>query len=279
MSSFQCRGSIAWAALVIALIASSPADAQVVVPPGVAVVPGVGVIPGVVVAPSMPPEPPCLANFYIGYWYDVANQAHAEKQLRYLHGKIERDAERGDQAAVERDRSRIYYNKYRVAVAEALIRINLQEQPVYYPPPLCLDPYTRAALGDVARPPDPAFYGPRQGLISAGMITLTIVNAEETGTSVSFAIDGIVHQADGGTRQNLDVAPNAMITYDGGGSIGKRQYRLSPGLYEFRRTTKGWEFYKLGNAPDAAVIPPIDQSLPGTVPGSAALPPADAGSR
>ena len=45
------------------------------------------------------------------------------------------------------------------------------------------------------------------------------------------------------------MARGSTITYDGGGSIGGRRYRLSPGVYEFRSTAEGWAFYKLTASP------------------------------
>ena len=76
-----------------------------------------------------------------------------------------------------------------------------------------------------------------------------IVNAEPAGPGVAFAIDGVDHQAAGGTRQTMAVAPDSYITYDGGGSIGQRRYLITSGLYEFRSTAAGWELYKLPERP------------------------------
>ena len=80
-------------------------------------------------------------------------------------------------------------------------------------------------------------------------ITITIVNAEQAGDGIVFAIDGVTHQAPAGSRQDLAVAPGSHITYDGGGSLGQRRYRISPGLYEFRSTAEGWALYKLAAKP------------------------------
>ena len=68
---------------------------------------------------------------------------------------------------------------------------------------------------------------------------ITIVNAQPAGTGVSFSIDGIPHQVDGGSRLELPVLPDSNIAYEGGGSIGQREYRISTGLFEFRSTAEG----------------------------------------
>ena len=86
-------------------------------------------------------------------------------------------------------------------------------------------------------------------MAAAPTIPITIVNAEPAGAGVAFAIDGVTHQAPAGSRQDLAVAPDSNITYDGGGSLGQRRYRISPGLYEFRSTAEGWALYKLPDKP------------------------------
>ena len=86
-------------------------------------------------------------------------------------------------------------------------------------------------------------------MAAAPTIPITIVNAEPAGAGVAFAIDGVAHQAPAGSRQDLAVAPDSNITYDGGGSLGQRRYLISPGLYEFRSTAEGWALYKLPGTP------------------------------
>jgi hypothetical protein len=83
-----------------------------------------------------------------------------------------------------------------------------------------------------------------------------IINAAPAGTKFEFAIDGVPHQADGGSRQVLQVTPNARITYDSRGSLGQRRYRVEPGVYEFRSTAEGWALYKLPGEPEVAVATP-----------------------
>ena len=86
-------------------------------------------------------------------------------------------------------------------------------------------------------------------MAAAPTIPITIVNAEPAGVGVALAIDGVPFLAAGGSRQDLAVAPDSTITYDGGGSLGQRRYLISPGLYEFRSTAEGRSLYKLRGMP------------------------------
>jgi len=234
MSRLQCRGSIARAAVVVALLSSRPAGAQVVVDPGLTRQSGGS-----------------SNGFVTGVWYDRVNQAAAESRLQHLQAKLGRGAERGDSAAADRDGRRINNLKYRIAVDVWLIRKNTLQDPGYYP--IRTDPVSCAAIAEAARPAQAVY--PLQPLPTPGpmaaapTIPITIVNAEPAGAGVAFAIDGVAHQAAGASRQDLAVAPNSYITYDGGGSLGQRLYLISPGLYEFRSTAEGWALYKLPGMP------------------------------
>jgi hypothetical protein len=234
MSRLQCRGSIARAAVVIALLSSRPADAQFGVDPG-------------------PPREPggLLNNLVTGAHYDIVNQALAERHLQHLQAKLRRDAERGDNAAVDRDVCCIDNLEYRIAVDEWLIRWNLRQFPGYYP--IRTDAVSRAAIAQAATPIQVAYPSrpvPTQAPVAAAAtMPITIVNAELAGAGIAFAINGVAYQAAGGSRQNLAVAPDSTITYDGGGSVGQRRYLISPGRYEFRLTAEGWELYTLAGMP------------------------------
>jgi hypothetical protein len=234
MSRLQCRGSIAGAAIVVALLSSRPADAQVGVDPG-------------------PPREPggLLNNLVTGVHYDIVNHALAERRLQHLQAKLSRDAERGNMAAVDHDARRIEHVKCRIAIHEWLIRWNSLQDPCFYP--IRTDAMSCAAIAQATHPtPVPV---PSQRVSTPGpmaavpKITITIVNAELAGAGVAFDIDGVAHQAPAGSRQDLAVAPGSTITYDGGGSLGQRRHLLSSGLYEFRSTDKGWALYKLAGTP------------------------------
>ncbi len=233
MSRLGCRGSIIPAAVMVALLSSGPADAQVgnsgsARDPGG---PGNGLVTGV--------------------YYDVANQAKAERRLRFTQAKLGRDRERSDEAAVGRDVRRIDRLEYRIAVDEWLIRMNSLQDPGLYPfgsPGLSPGDLGQIFLPPQApRPPVPqSSPGPPA---AAPTITITVVNAGPAGSGVAFSVDGDAHQAEGGSRQDLAVAPGSVITYDAGGSLGRRRFSLSPGTFEFRSTAEGWELYQLPATP------------------------------
>jgi hypothetical protein len=115
MSRIQCRSSIALAAVVLALLSSRPAEAQVVFP-------------------GPPPHHAGgLHDPITGVQYDRANQAKAEWHLHCVQAKLRHDAERGHSAAVDCDVRRIDKLMYRIAVDEWLIRMNTLHDPGYYP--------------------------------------------------------------------------------------------------------------------------------------------------
>jgi hypothetical protein len=234
MSRLQCRGSIAGAAVVIALLSSRAAEAQVGVDPG------------------PPREHGGLVNDLVsGVKYDIVNKELAEHRLQKLQAKLRRDAERGDMAAVDHDARRIDNVKYRIVMDEWLIRWNLRQYPDFYP--IRTDPVSRVAIAQATHPtpsPFPPQYVPTPiPMVATSTISITIANAESAGAGITFAIDGITHQAPAGSRQDLAVTPNSYITYDGGGSFGLRRYRIPPGLYEFRSTAEGWALYRLPSTP------------------------------
>jgi hypothetical protein len=192
-------------------------------------------------------------NLLTGVQYDIVNQAVAEKRLPHAQAKLRHHAEWGKSAAVHRDVRRIENLKYRIVVDEWLIRQNSLYNPGWYPYPLRMDPISCEAIALASRPEEvPYIQQPLQtpGQISASPpFSITIVNVEPAGPGVAFAIDGVAHQAAGGSRQELTVAPDSNITYDAGGSLGQRRYQLSPGVYEFRSTAEGWALYRLPGMP------------------------------
>ncbi len=234
MSRLHCRGSIAGAAVVFALLSPRPADAQIGVDPG-------------------PPRErqDHVNTVIIGAKYDIVNQALAEHKLQYLQAKLRRDAERGDTAAVEHDIHRIDNVKYRIVMDEWLIRWNMRQYPDFYP--IRTDPVSCLAIAQATHP-TPSPYPPQTAsplgpMTTAPTITVTIVNAETASADVAFAIDGVARQASAGSRQELAVPLNSYITYDSGGSLGQRRYRISAGTYEFRSTPEGWALYRLADRP------------------------------
>jgi hypothetical protein len=234
MSRRQCRVLIAGAAVAAALLSSRAADAQVGIDPG------------------PPREHGGLCNALVtGVAYDVVNQALAEHRLQKLQAKLRHDAERGDTGAVECDVRRIDKVKYRIVIDEWLIRWNSRQYPDFYP--IRTDPVSCAAIAQathpIPTPYPPQSFPPLRLMAAAPTIPITIVNAEPAGAGVTFTIDGLAYEAAAGSRQDLTVAPDAHISYDGGESVGQRRYRLSPGNYEFRSTAEGWALYKLPGKP------------------------------
>lgn len=131
----QCRGSIAGAAVVVALLCSRPAAAQVVGAPG----------------PHQPPRG-SFSGLGTGIQYDILNQAKAERRLQFVESKLRRDLARGKTAAADFDARWLDYVKYRMAVNVWLIRKNSLQDPGYYP--VRTDPISCAAIAEAARPPD-----------------------------------------------------------------------------------------------------------------------------
>ena len=186
MFRLQCRGSIAGAAVMVALLCARPANAQVGVDPG------------------PPREPGGLCRALItGAEYDIVNLALAEHRLQYLQAKLTLDAERGDKAAVDRDVHLIDKVKYRMAIHEWLVRWNSREYARFYP--IRTDAVSAAAIAQAAHP-TPSPY-PRQIVQTAGLmaaaptIPITIVNTEPAGAGLTFDIDGVTHQAAAGSRR------------------------------------------------------------------------------
>lgn len=135
MSRTHCRGSIATAAILVALLSSRPAEAQVGSRPGATFEPG-----------------GLYYNLVTGVQYDLINQAKAEQRLQHVQSKLRSDAERQNSVAVDRGVRRIANLNHRIMVDEWLIRYNSCQQLGPYPNSVCLDPITRAAIADVARP-------------------------------------------------------------------------------------------------------------------------------
>ncbi len=234
MSRLQCRGSIAGVALVVALLSSRPAAAQVGVNPG-------------------PPRESqgVVRGLVTGVTYDVVNMELAEKKLLRLEAKYRRDAERGHEGALKHDVRHIENTRYRIAIEDWVIHWNRLQYPPFYA--IRNDSVSTAAIIQAACPtfvPNPQQRVP--GTLptpGAPTLSVTILNAETAGTGVVFAIDGVVYHAPIHSRQDLVASPDSILTYDSGGSLGLRRYRISPGIYEFRPTTAGWALYKVAGIP------------------------------
>ena len=78
---------------------------------------------------SAPQDEGLLNNLITGVWYDIVNQAKAERHLQMVQAKLMRDTKRGNKAAADRDAYRINNLKYRIVVDEWLIRKNSAHGP------------------------------------------------------------------------------------------------------------------------------------------------------
>src|SRR4051812_22813717 len=86
MPNLQSRGSIALAAVTVALLWSKPAAAQVGPPQG---------------------HGSLWNNVVTGAYVEITDQAKAERRLEHLGAKLQRDSARGNVAAAEHDNHRI----------------------------------------------------------------------------------------------------------------------------------------------------------------------------
>jgi hypothetical protein len=71
-------------------------------------------------------------------------------------------------------------------------------------------------------------------------IDVTIVNPESTGTTLSFAINGVRYTMDPGTERQLQFSGPRMIQFDRGGSFGLARLPLRNGVYTFIAADRGW---------------------------------------
>ena len=234
MSTLQSRSSIALLVLVLGLTSSRLSVAQS------------GINAGPVEAPG---------NFFretnIGVTYDRLNQAKAERSLRYHEEKLRRDSQRCNTAAAEHDARKIQNLKFRILADEWLIRKNSTQELIPYP--FLADPISYAAIAQatclVPYNGNPQLVPPAPPRPTAPVITITITCVESAGSTVAFEVDGTSYQAAPGSRQDLTVPLDATVRYDAGGSLGKRQYTIQAGNYEFRSTPEGIAFYRLPAAP------------------------------
>jgi hypothetical protein len=134
MSRLRNRGSIALAAVVVALLSTRTAGAQVVVP---------GHHGG------------SLNTVGTWAWVERIDQAKAEQRLYRAHEQLRCDAARNDSAAVNCDIRRIDDLRHRIVVDEWLIRKISCGQAGYYPFPRRLDPMTYCAIAQYHTPPRP----------------------------------------------------------------------------------------------------------------------------
>lgn len=87
--------------------------------------------------------------------HEFADRARTEHRLGFRQARLERNAARGDGAAVAQDARQVEKLQYRLTVDNWLIRKNAQCDPGFYPHSLRLDPITCAAIAQYQPPPRP----------------------------------------------------------------------------------------------------------------------------
>lgn len=233
MSTRQHRGATALATVALALWSGVAAEAQMLVIP----------TRGGTKHQSNP--------WINGAQNEIVNRHLAEHRMETLQARRQSDAARGDWDAVARADQKMGYLRYRIAVDDWLIGKLMYQCNGYYPP--VIDEMSLEYIGQAAcpgpPPPLPQPMAPDVPMNTAPTIAVTILNVEAAGASVSYGIDGLTHQAAPASRQRLTVTTGTSIRFDAGGSIGPREYRLTPGTYEFRSSAEGWTFFKVGGSP------------------------------
>ena len=219
MSRLQCRVLMAGAAVLVAVLSSRPAEAQIGVDPG------------------PPREPRGLCNDVItGVYYDVVNQAFAEHHLQKIQAKLMHDAEQGDIAAVDRrrpsDRKVLGHrigDRRLVDPVEARPTITPKAStrsdrcrrrsrrhrstprpirtPSPYPRQLSPDPVSSMAYAARTIP-----------------ITITSMPRHRRGPASPLPSMASPIRPPPARAQDLAVPPDSHITYNGGGSLGQRRY-------------------------------------------------------
>ena len=74
--------------------------------------------------------------------------------------------------------------------------------------------------------------------------TVKIVNPENTGVDINYAIDGVEYSIPSGKVQSYSIASGSTIAFSRGETEGEALYGLSEGAYEFKYTDSGWEVFR-----------------------------------
>ncbi len=160
-------------------------------------------------------EPPrAAAQDVLGLWFKLAENVDT-RQLERDRARLESDMRRGDTARVNRDLALIRQDEW-------WLKVDRRGFPSCWGAP-GWSPFGTAPAG----------------------VSVVIVNAERTGVTVSYVVDGVVYKTGSGGEQRLVVAPTGTIAYDRGGDFGVQRYALSAGAYEFRASETGWALVKL----------------------------------
>lgn len=74
-------------------------------------------------------------------------------------------------------------------------------------------------------------------------LPIRIENPSESGTTLSYSLNGHEYTIEPGHEQNLVNDRTWVIQFDRGGDFGTARYTLAGGIYTFTPTKNGWEAY------------------------------------
>jgi hypothetical protein len=202
-----------------------------------------------------------------------------ELQAKRDRARLQDDINRGDAAAVNRDLRLVRRHERDVQMVRRWAQRDLFLPPGFYPmPPRAAQVPVNPSLiphpqypgyGYFPSDPDHLYRlpegatGTTEGATAAAStagaadgtrgarMSIEIVNTAPAGTTVTFFINGVAYQIEGGGRRKLDVRPRSTIAYDRIGGLGRWRYTLSSGVYEFQPLESGWALFKVGpSGPD-----------------------------
>jgi hypothetical protein len=241
------------------------------------------------------PQRTANAQGWVGPRYRIAEQLD-EWKLERDQARLQSDIASGNSAGVSRDLNRIQEDQYWLGVDRRGFVLPWQQQGAAAAPAGMLVPhpqypgygYYTASPTRLYPLPQPAGAPNQAGApgtptTSAAssaptQVAVVIHNSEQSGTPVNYLVDGFTYKTDSGQFQKLALRPSTPIIYDRGGEFGVQRYVLSPGVYEFQPSDKGWALFKLSSDPnDDGSVAPLTAKDPAktTTPAPASAPASD----
>ena len=228
------------------------------------------IIVATVVLASLAPRPALAQNPFMA----AGNFIFLETDrllLKHDRARLQADIDRDDADAVYRDLRRVRRVERRVELDRWNLRADLffpnvadplpPRAPAVPPNPMLIPHPQYPGFGYFASDPTYLYRLPQTAApagVAAGTaptvatserISIEIVNAGRSGTTIDYAIDGVAYRTEGGQHQRLVVGPASTITYDRGNSLGEQRYALLAGIYEFRPADSGWSLVRLRREP------------------------------
>jgi hypothetical protein len=90
-------------------------------------------------------------------------------------------------------------------------------------------------------------------------LPIKLMSPDDAGVAIKYSINEYGYTIEPGHSQTITNDRDWVITFDRGGDFGIAQYTLSPGIYTFALTDKGWQVYhdadmsKLASSPAKTV--------------------------